>query len=377
MKKQIIRIFLCFSFLLSLGLAFPSTVYAQSGTGDDQLILGQSYTLESGKIQEGSIIVFGGTLLVENGARVNGDVFIAGGSLDLKGIVKGTVSSLGSYINIGETAVIESDLSVVGGTFNRSDKAKIAGHVDISSGEKINFARPSDVIGDLRKAPLIFDWGPIKDIFGGMSRVLGLSALAALLALFLIKPVERVAQAVTEKPMMSFLIGLLTVVVAPALMVVLIITIILSPFGLLGLVLLGAAILFGWVAAGYEVGRRITGSLKVDWAPVVVAGVGALVLSALSELANFIPCFGWIIPTFISLLGLGAVIMSRFGTQAVEATPSMRPPSAPLPAQAPTPPAPPPEGGFPPPPTEPPTPPASKKVAAKKTQTDKPESPAA
>ena len=331
MKKQLVRIFLCFSFLISYSLVFPPTVYAQSGDGDDQLILGQSYTLESGKVQEGSIIVFGGTLVVEDGARVNGDIFIAGGSLDLKGKVKGAVSSLGSYVNIGDTAVIEKDLSVVGGTVSRSEKASVLGHVDVSSGEKLDFVRPNDVINDLKRTPVLFDLGPIKDIFGSMSRVLGLAALAALIVLFLNKHVEYVAQTLTVKPLLSFLIGLLSAIVVPALMLLLCITLILFPFGILGLLLLGAAFLFGWIAAGYEVGKRLTASLKLNWAPAIVAAVGAFFLATVSEMANIIPCLGWIIAGFISFFGLGAVVMSRFGTQMVEASPAIVHPSATLP----------------------------------------------
>ena len=137
------------------------------------------------------------------------------------------------------------------------------------------------------------------------------------MALFLFKPIERVADTAVSRPMMSFFIGLLSVIVVPALMALLIITLILSPFGLLGFIMLGVAMLFGWIAIGYEVGKRIALSLKVEWAAPVVTGLGVLVLSLVSELINFndfIRCIGWLLPAFISLLGLGAVVISRFGT---------------------------------------------------------------
>jgi hypothetical protein len=134
--------------------------------------------------------------------------------------------------------------------------------------------------------------------------------------------------------MMSFLMGLLTVIVVPALMILLIITLILSPFGLLGFLLLGLAMLFGWIAMGYEVGKRIVASLKVDWAAPIVAGMGVLVLSLVSELVNFndfIRCLGWILPAFISLLGLGAVVISRFGSNGYVHPAAPVPPVMPLP----------------------------------------------
>ena len=317
MKNTFARIFVVFNMIFTLMLVFPAPVHAQSGTGGDKLVLGQSFTLESGQIQDGSIVVFGGTVRIKDGAQVNGDIFIAGGSLDLQGRVKGTVTSMGSVINVGDTAVIEKDLSSVGGTVTRSEKALIQGRVDISSGDKIDFARPTDVIKSLPYRPILFDMGPIADLFGLLTRVLGLTVLAAFMALFLFKPIERVADTAVSRPMMSFFIGLLSVIVVPALMALLIITLILSPFGLLGFIMLGVAMLFGWIAIGYEVGKRIALSLKVEWAAPVVTGLGVLVLSLVSELINFndfIRCIGWLLPAFISLLGLGAVVISRFGT---------------------------------------------------------------
>ena len=149
MKKTFARIISVFSMIFILMMAFPSPVHAQSGTCDGKLMMGQSCTLENGDVQEGPLVVIGGTLSIKNGAQVNGDIFITGGSLDLQGTVKGTVTSIGSVINVGDTAVIEKDLDSVGGTVARSEKSVIKGRVDISSGDKVDFARPTDVIKSL------------------------------------------------------------------------------------------------------------------------------------------------------------------------------------------------------------------------------------
>ncbi len=339
--NKIARIFVVLALLCTTMLAFPSAVYAQSGDGNDQFVLGDSYTLEAGQVQVGSIVVVGGTVTIKEGARVLGDIFITGGSLDLRGAVDGNVTSLGSLVDISDTAVIGGDLATVGGTIDRAMKSVVKGHVDINPSNRFNLARPDNYLKLMPNSPFWFDMSPIMDVFGAITRALGMAALAALVSLFLFKPTENVAEAAVKQPVMAFFMGLLTIVVAPALMLVLIITLILSPLGLLGLLIMGLAILFGWIALGYEVGHRMAVSLKVDWAAPIVTGVGVLALVLISEMGAFIPCIGWIIPAFIVLLGLGAVVISRFGTVAqVESATPVRPsmPLPPMPPAAPRPP---------------------------------------
>jgi hypothetical protein len=72
---------------------------------------------------------------------------------------------------------------------------------------------------------------------------------------------------------------------------------------------------FGWIALGLEVGKRLAIALNQEYQPVVMAGLGTLVLSLVVNGINFIPCVGWFAPFLVSAVGLGGVILSRFGTQ--------------------------------------------------------------
>ena len=53
-----------------------------------------------------------------------------------------------------------------------------------------------------------------------------------------------------------------------------------------------------------------------DWAPGVYAGLGmfllALVVDATGQL---IPCIGWIFPTLVAIVGIGGLLLTRFGSQ--------------------------------------------------------------
>ncbi len=70
------------SFVLLLGLlAVPATARA-AGLLDDEVIAGGNYTLTSGEVQDGSLVVFGGNADLQEGSTVNGDVLVFGGNLE-------------------------------------------------------------------------------------------------------------------------------------------------------------------------------------------------------------------------------------------------------------------------------------------------------
>jgi hypothetical protein len=142
------------------------------------------------------------------------------------------------------------------------------------------------------------------------------AALAVLLVMFLPAHVDRVTQAALSQPVITAGAGLLTAVLAPLALVVVTITIIGIPVTLVSVVLLFAAWLIGWVALGVEVGRRVAKALNMEWAPAISGGVGTLILFfVFGGFSQLIPCIGWIPQTLVGLWGLGAVLMTRFGTQ--------------------------------------------------------------
>jgi len=69
-----------------------------------------------------------------------------------------------------------------------------------------------------------------------------------------------------------------------------------------------------------EVGQRISLALHQDWPLPLSAALGTFVLNFVANGIGFIPCVGWLVPFLIGLLGLGAVLLSRFGTQAYPPT---------------------------------------------------------
>jgi hypothetical protein len=303
------------SLVLILAFALPVSAFA-GGLQEGRVVFGGTYTLRSGETLDGDLAILGGAAFLEQGSTIDGNVIVLGGNLDADGEIKGDLVVIGGNANLGPNTVVRGDAVTFGGNVNTGN-ARIEG--DLVSGEGLDF-------------PLEFRWG--RDIvlpwrtFTGFristeARVIGflfqcfmLAALAVLVVIFWPNPTGRVASAVVDQPVVAGGLGLLTIIVAPILLILLMITICLAPVSILGLILLVIAAVFGWVALGLEVGQRLAKALNQEYQPVVAAGLGTLVLSLVVNGIGFIPCVGWLIPFLVAALGLGGVLLTRFGAQA-------------------------------------------------------------
>ncbi len=313
--KNLSRISLIFLVLLISMFAFPGAALAQSpNNGSDQVVFGGTFTLNTGQSLTGNLVVFGGLATLEKGSVVNGDVALTGGSLNINGEIRGSITSVGGSINLSDTAVVDGDINMIGGSLNRTSLAVVKGN--ISSSGPGAFRLPLNLnLNALNNMPWFDIFRPIGSILWGIFQSLAVAALALLVVLFLPTPTRRIAKSIIAQPVIAGGLGLLTVVVAPALILLLIITILLIPLGLIGVLLLGVAFLFGWIAMGMEAGDRLAALFKVQWAPPVSAGIGTLVLSFFSSIFVLVPCIGWVLPAVIAIVGLGGVFLTRFGTR--------------------------------------------------------------
>jgi hypothetical protein len=359
-------------FILMLSMATP--VLAQGGdNGGGQVTFGKDLVLNEGDVINDSVVVFGGNLVMAKGSRINGDTVVFGGNGRIDGEVNGDVAFIGGGANLGPTARVDGDLSAVGGALNIDKAAYVRGQV-IQTNQFDGGRVPFPHFG-----PQVFQWSSSGnggfDLFGHFLRLISglvlwfvaamvVAAIGVAVVIFLPEPVEVVGNTITQAGPASFGLGLLTQIVAAALVVFFAITICLSPVSILLAAAMALAVLYGWIVAGYLLGRRLLKALQKNGsepAPVAAAAVGIFVATLLpSELMVLgdIPCLGvlfWLTGAGLALViastGLGAVVLSRFGTQAYSGTPRRPAP----PALPPTPPA-------PPAPPTPPTPPDAPKV---------------
>jgi hypothetical protein len=299
-------------------LCFPITANAQGPTND--VILGKSFTLHKGETYSSDLVAIGSTVVLENGSLVEGNVVLLGGSLEASGKITGDLASIGGTIHLMETAEVGGNLASLGEPPQIDTGAKVQG--EIRSVAKLsvpgNFSflvNPSDFSRLFSPAASVnlFWANPLFEFTALLFRVLLLSAIAVLVMLFLPVPTERIARGVVQYPWLSLAVGFFTFLASIALAVIFLITCCLIPIGFLGMIILGAAILIGWVGMGLELGKRIAPVFHTPLHPAAQAGIGTMVLTFLANGVWYLPCLGSILVLLALSFGLGAVVVTRFG----------------------------------------------------------------
>ncbi len=316
MKKSLVILLVL---ILTLLVSVPSVVLAQgdnppSGntiTGD-QVVIGNTFRLESGDTLDGSMLIIGGTATTASDTKINGDLILIGGTLAIDGTVNGDIVSIGGAVNLSDSAIVNGNLSLLGANLQRSSGAIINGQIEEGSP---NF--PGEGTTDQFRRWLPFgNWrNPVRGILTTLFEALALGILAVLVGLLMPHNVKNIAANLVREPLVSGGIGLLAIIVAPIILLLVAITIILIPVSFLAFIASGLALVLGFIAVGYEVGQRLATLFKTTWHPSISAGIGTLLLSLVTGIAGLIPCVGWVLGFIAAIIGLGAVITSRVGSE--------------------------------------------------------------
>jgi cytoskeletal protein CcmA (bactofilin family) len=323
--KRIVRI-TALVLLTTLFFVPVQSAAAKGPSFDGQVIFGQSFTLKNGETLNGDLLVFGGTATLEEGSTVNGDVVLFGGSLEVNGEVSGDVAVTGGSVTIGSAAHLIGSLTTVGASLERAEGAQIDGQISNTATSWVldgtNGSNPvTPAVPAIPAVPGVhFNFDPIGSVLNTFGQALSLAILAMLVILFLAPNADRVAHAVMAQPLTAGGLGLLTVIVAPITLLLLTVTIILIPVAAIAVVALFVAAVFGWIAIGYEIGQRFTTAIHQNWHPAFSACLGVFTLTLVANALTGIPvlnCIGWLVPFLLGMAGLGAVFMTRFGTQLV------------------------------------------------------------
>lgn len=274
---------------------------APAANSSGSLVIGSSYHLNSGEILDHDLTVIGGNVDLDRNSTVNGNVAVIGGNVVVDGNINGDLTVIGGSVNLENHAVVQGALNTVGGSVERASGAIVKGQMNNN---------PTGIVPTMR-TPVIGNNTNLRSPLMVIFQSLALAALAVIVTLFAPAYLERTSHTAQAAPAASGGVGCLTLLV----LVVMAITIILIPVSLIGLLAAGLATLFGWIAIGLLVGREFAILVKKPWTDPISAGVGTLVISLLAGTLNIIPCIGWLAGVIASLIGLGAVILSRAGTQ--------------------------------------------------------------
>jgi hypothetical protein len=290
-------------------------------------LFGCSGSVRSGGTVTNDAVVVGGSLHIEQGAHVNHNVAVIGGSVAVDGEIGGDVSVAGGSVTLSDTAVVNGNVRIAGGSIQRAGGATVRGTVSQENNPRF----------PVLPRPAISPFPVLRPFFGGFDflrslfSAIALAALGAVLVVLFPAPVRRVSDTAQHSFVPSVGVGCLTLVIAPFILVALAITIIGIPLVVLLAIAGAAAWYFGWITIGCLAGERILLALNArNVTPVLAAVVGVLLIALIGNA----PVVGGIVSALVGLLGLGAVILTRFGTRPYPhlATAMALPGPAPVPA---------------------------------------------
>jgi hypothetical protein len=311
--KHTIRILSTLLFILIV-FALPGSAFAQDDNPDDATIFGGEYVLEDGEHLD-AVLVLGGEVTLEAGSVVEDHITVLGGNVTVAGEVKNDIQVFGGNLDLAATAHVNGDIRMVGGNVSQAEGSEVDGrvHEGFTLPFHINLPNLPRIEGPF----FITNRDPFtRSVFDSVGKAIGLSFLAMFVILVAPDAARRAGAAAVGRPVEAGGIGLLVAILTPILLIGFAITLIGIPVTIL-LALLAALLLgFGWVALGVEAGRRLAAGLEQDWQPVVQAGIGTFLVAIVAYAMGLTPFIGWIVPILVGFVGMGGVLLSRFGTRA-------------------------------------------------------------
>ena len=305
-----------------------SSAMEERGGDAPIVVIGRDAELKAGDTAE-AVVVIGGSAKIHG--KVREAVVAIGGDIDVDGEVGDAVVAVLGNIDARSGAKIHGEAVAVGGSLNVAEGAKVARTQQAIGLPDIRWLRNWFVHCALLLRPLSFHVGWAWLIAGAVF------LLYLLVAAVFPKPVEVCANELFRRPATSFLVGLLTMLLIPFLVLLLAVTgvgLIVVPFVLAAVfiaTIVGKVSLLEWI--GIKIGRQ-SGNETLQ-KPLVALVVGTVIILLL----YVIPVLGLATFALTRVWGLGAAVLAGFNglRREMPEKPAREPMPGPPPTPSPTP----------------------------------------
>lgn len=277
-----------------------------------------------------NVIKIGSDYIVEKGQKVH-NVITLGGQITVNGTVDKNVLAVGGSVVLTRTAMVRGDVVSLGGVIVMARDAEVGGDLT-----EINSSNLLETV----TAAVSSEWEGWSWIFAviSISIFLVILVLALLISALLPKPVRIVSEAIRENTFKVVLCGLLGVVLPVPLALLLTLSVVGITLIPLEIIIVVCSVLLGFIAVGQMLGARFLRLLRRPRTGIVRETFWGLLLL---WMIGWIPYIGVMIKVLAIVIGLGAVLLSRFGTyRGWVCVPQEPPPLDPPPAASPPPDAP-------------------------------------
>lgn len=300
----------------ALGLMAFCAALAVPAAAQDTHVLGKSvYVGADVDITEpvdGNVHAAGAEIKLS--APVSGDAHLAGGQVRITGAIKGKLRAAGGEVVID--GPIEGDASVAAGSLELGPRARIAGKLVFRGGD-LKQDPAAQVVGGIEHRTggtrHAHDMDPLGRFARGWLWTVGLMVMAAIIAAALPGPTRRMTSELREHPWSAPLIGFISLTCIPIAAVLIMITIVGIPIGIVALLGYAALLLVGYVWLCVVVGGLLLDRFRADVAGQIAWRVGAAVIAmlVLALLARVPFVGGWV--AFAALIvGVGMVVSGIF-----------------------------------------------------------------
>jgi len=261
----------------------------------------------------GSLRAAGGKIAITESAPITGEAMLAGGEVKVNGAIGNDLHVGGGQVTID--APVGGDAFVGAGSLVLGPNARIEGKLKFRGGE-LKQDPAAVVVGGVthterrhHRVDSADDVSVGYRFTHGWVWSAGLVILAALLAGALPGPSARLAQELTERPWHTPLIGFLALTAIPVAAVLLCITIIGIPIGLLTLVLYAGLLMFGYVWLGVVLGGLLLDRFNAATATETAWRVGAAALAMIVlALLVRVPFLGGFVKFAALVVGVGMIV---------------------------------------------------------------------
>ncbi|MCX5847014.1 MAG: hypothetical protein NTW12_11790 [Deltaproteobacteria bacterium] len=268
------------------------------------LILGLFFfSVSTVRADSSNIVKIGSDVTIEEGTKVR-NVLAIGGQVTVDGVVDNHIVAIGGAVVLTGKAVVGGSVFCIGGIIVKGRGAEVHGNLT-----EINAEDMSAAIANA----LSEEWEGWSWIFAiiSISIFLGVLLLTILTVFLIPKPIRLISSSIKEKPFKVTvwgLAGLVLIVPLAVLLAVSVVGIVLIP---LEMTIVLCAVLIGFIAVSQLVGRRLFTVLKRQDQSMMRETIWGLIIL---WLIGWIPYVGWIVKMCAIVLGLGGVLLTRFGT---------------------------------------------------------------
>ncbi len=295
-------------------MAIGETININGDVGHAVRVGGKTINI-SGNVH-GDVMVGCSEVNIASTAKIDGDLLFGAENIRIDGLVEGNIKGGGSAVTISNGVKGNVELKVESLTILPA--ANIEGNLtytseeeaDIQSGAQIGGATTHKLPEVKEKRAKAFPFSLFSGIGGKVTGLL--MALIAGLVIILVAPrrLTSIAESIRSKPGPSAGWGAIILFLTPIAAIIVCITIIGIPVGLIALALYGIAIYLAQIPVGLFIGRWIIGHFKEVEGKAIMVGALALGLVIL-RLLRLIPYLGFFIGLAVILFGLGAVVVSE------------------------------------------------------------------